>query len=59
MSILGSQYCWCLKRDVESAQHKRKSLKGPLKTAQASVMTEHTILVRSSSTLRANIFYAI
>ena len=24
-----ADYCWCLKRDVESAQHKRKSLKRP------------------------------
>ena len=22
-----ANYCWCLKRDVESAKHKRKSLK--------------------------------
>ena len=24
-----ADYCWCLKRDVESAQHKWKSLKRP------------------------------
>jgi len=24
-----ADYCWCLKRDVPAAEHKRKSLKKP------------------------------